>query len=110
MHLVRAIQAHEKAAWIDQFGRHPGAALPLPVVPRRQFDKLILIHGDRALGFDVDRIEQVNRKVVVGSRGQIVIKARCRVHIKRGPLRTGKATIRGFQGIRYAPRWSDVVR
>ena len=109
MYLVRAIQAHETAKWVNQLGADPEATLPLPFVPRRRFAKLIIVHGNRVLGFALDHIELVDEDSVVGSAGAIVIAAKSKIHVRRGKPRLGQPKIAGFQGIRYARRWSDIA-
>jgi hypothetical protein len=110
MYLIRSIQRDEKASWVDQLGVNPKVRLPLPGVPRRKFDKVIVIHGARALEFDLDHIQPVNNKhVVVGSKGKIIIKARAYIYVKVGTRRLWRATIRGFTGIRYKQRRSSVA-
>jgi len=110
MYLVRAIQTRETAKWVNQLGVDPEATLPLPFVPRRTFDKLIIVHGNRVLGFVLADIELVDEDSVVGSAGSIVIAAKSKIHVKRGKPRLGQSKTAGFQGIRYARRWSDVAR
>lgn len=109
MYLVRSIQQSEEADFIDELGGDPDVSLPLPFVPRRSFDKVAIIHGSRVLGFELDRVEHVDEDVVIGSRGAAVIKAKSLIHVKQKRRRVGKARISGFQGIRYAARWSDVA-
>jgi len=110
MYLVRSIQEHESTTWVDQLGRDPAVVLPLPYVPRRSFDKVVVIHGRRALGFEFARVEKVDEDAVVGSRGSLIIKAKAYIHVKKNTRRVGKARISGFQGIRYVFRWSDIAR
>jgi hypothetical protein len=110
MYLVRSIQCNETAPWVDQLGVDPTVSLPLPGVPRRQFNKVIVIHGPRALEFELDHIQRVHRtNVVVGSRGAIVIKAMAHIYVKVGTRHLWRASIRGFTGIRYTRRRSAVA-
>src|SRR5712691_2077164 len=108
MYLVRSIQRGERPKWVDQVGVKPGATLPLPFVPTRPFDRVAVIHGDRVLGFELDRVEEIDEDAVVGSRGSMTIKAKSQIHVRLGTRKAGKARVRGFQGVRYMPRWSDV--
>lgn len=109
MYLVRSIQQGEETDFIDQLGVDPSVTLPLPFVPRRSFDRVAVIHGARVLGFELDRVVEVDEDAVVGSLGAVVIKAKSQIHVKRKAPRVGKARIPGFQGVRYVPRWSDVA-
>jgi hypothetical protein len=111
MYLVRTIQRTERPEWVDQLGRDPEFSLPLPIVPRRDFTQVIVIHGERALGFDRDRVEVVDtpEDAPVGTRDEPVIQARSYVYVRRGPKRIGRAKVRGFTGIRYIEHWSDVA-
>lgn len=74
------------------------------------FDRVAVIHGDRVLGFELDRVEQMDQNVVVGSRGAKKIKAKSRIHVKLGMRKVGKARVRGFQGVRYMAEWSSIAR
>ena len=110
MYLVRSIPRHETAPWVDQLGVDSRWSLPLPGIPRQPFTGVIVIHGPRALEFELDRIQRVRRKrVVVGSQRTTVIKARALIHVKTGMRRVLRATIPGFQGIRYTQHRSAVA-
>jgi hypothetical protein len=109
MYLVRSIQEREESDFVDQLGADSDVILPLPVVPRRPFDRVAVIHGDRVLGYELDHVERVNENVPVGSRRTPVVKARSLIHVKQKPPRRGRARMAGFQGIRYVARWSDVA-
>jgi hypothetical protein len=110
-YLVRTIQKSETDDWVAQLGSDQDFKLPLPVVPRRAFEKVIVLHNGRALEFDLDRIQPADmvEGVAVGSAKKARIGARCFLYVKPGPLRTGNATMTGFTGIRYATQWSDVA-
>ena len=110
MYLVRSIQRRETESFIDRLGRNRRVVVPLPFVPRRAFDRVAIIHGVRVLGFDLDRVEEVDEDIVVGSQGAAVIKAKSLIHVRQKRPRLGKARIPGFQGVRYVARWSDVAR
>jgi hypothetical protein len=111
MYLVRTIQKTENPTWVDQLGRDPESPLPLSIVPRQEFTQVIVIHGDRALEFDLDYVEDVDMSedTPVGTHDDPVIHARSYIHVRRGPKRTGRAKVRGFTGIRYVDHWSDVA-
>ena len=108
-YLVRTIQRDEETAWVDQLGVDPACYLPLPVVPRRRFQQVAVLHGGRVLGFDLDRIQPASGHVPVGTYSQVLIDARVLIYVKPGPLRIGSPLIRGFQGIRYASQWSAIA-
>jgi len=110
MYLVRCIQRGEEAKFVDQLGADADVILPLPVVPRRSFDRVAVIHRDRVLGYELDHVERVDEDIPVGSRGVPVVKAKSLIHVKQKPPRRGKARITGFQGIRYVARWADVAQ
>lgn len=110
MYLVRSIQRSEKVAFIDRLGKNRHVVVPLPFIPRQPFDKVAIVHGPRVLGFDLDRVEEVDEDVVIGSRGAAIIKAKSLIHVKQQRPRLGKARIPGFQGVRYLPRWSNIAR
>lgn len=109
MYLLRTIQAGEKTWWVDQLGVDSKCSLPLPIVPRRKFSKVVVIHRGRALCFELGHIEYVDENAVVGSDGSNVIKAKVRLHVKTAKPLIGTAKITGFQGIRYRTDLSDVV-
>ena len=112
MYLVRTIQECERPAWVAQLGTKLKCAIPLPVVPRRRFRQIIVIHAGQAREFDVASTTPCvpPRDVPVGFRPGVVIRARILVYVKKGPRRIGRALTRGFQGIRYTNRWSSVAR
>lgn len=109
MYLARTVQQSERPKWLAHLGARKGFSLPLPFVPRRDFDKVAVIHRDTVLGFELYRVERVAEDAAVGSRGSLTIKAKSRIHVKLGRPRTGRSRIRGFQGIRYIARWSDIA-
>ena len=111
MYLVRTIQRTESREWVDQLGRDPECTLPLPIVPRRHFTKVIVIHGERALEFDLACIKQVNtpEDTPVGTYNTPVIHVRSYIYVRRGPNGMGRAKVRGFTGSRYVDDWSDVA-
>ena len=110
-YLVRTIQKSETDEWVARLGTDPDFKLPLLMVPRRPFEKVVILHNGRALEFDLDRIELVDavEGVAVGSADKARVSARCFLYVKPGPLRTGLARKRGFTGIRYAAEWSQVA-
>lgn len=109
MYLVRTIQARESAVFLDQLGSNHKAFLPLPSVPRREFDRVAIIHAGRVLGFELDRVEPCDEEVEVGSKADEVIHAKVKVFVKQKPPREGIARIRGFQGIRYKASWFEIA-
>jgi hypothetical protein len=109
MYLVRCIQRGEDTQFVDQLGLDADVILPLPVVPRRSFERVAVIHGDRVLGYDLDHVEIVDEDIPVGSRGVPVVKAKSRIHVKQQVPRRGRTRIRGFQGIRYVARWGALA-
>lgn len=109
-YLVRKIQQDEETAWVDQLSVDPACYLPVPVVPRRPFQQVAVLHRGRILEFDLDRIQPASGHVPVGAYSQVLIDARVLIYVKPGPLRIGSPLIRGFQGIRYAQRWSRSPR
>lgn len=111
MYLVRTIQKMETRNHVDKLGRDLEFTLPLPIVPRRPFTKVIVIHGKRALEFDLHYVDPVDipENIPVGTNAQPVIHARSYIYVRRGPKRTGRAKVRGFRGIRYVDHWSDVA-
>lgn len=108
-YLVRTIQQGEDTAWVDQLGTDPECCLPLPMIPQRKFQHVAVLHGDRALEFDLDRVEQASAHVPVGAQSQVVINAQVLIYVKPGPLRVGHPIMRGFQGIRYAEQWAEIA-
>jgi len=110
MYLVRTIQHHEDTAWVDQLGEDLECFIPLPMMPQQTFERVAVIHGDRMLEFELDRIEQRSGDEPVGASQDVIIRAKVAIYVKPGPLRIGRALIPGFQGIRYAERWEEIAR
>ena len=110
MDLVRTIQKSETSKWVAHLGKDQRYFIPPPGVPRRPFDGLIVIHNGTALRFEVANIvhHKVPLNTRVGSLHGIVVRARVRIFVQKGPVRTGRALIKGFRGIRYRP-WSAVA-
>jgi hypothetical protein len=109
---VRTIQRSETAKWVSNLGKQSRYYVPLPVVPRTTFSGLIVLHNGTAREFDVDWVEPVVPPVndPVGAQGTVTVRAKTRIHVKKGPKRLGRALIRGFQGIRYVRTWSSVAQ
>lgn len=109
MYLVRTIQKNEDPSWVDKLGVELDQCIPLPFIPQKQFDRVIIIHNDRAIELAVDCIEKTNQPVIVGSASSIKINSCVNIFFKEGVLRTGKSKIKGFTGIRYKNKWEEVA-
>ncbi len=109
MYLVRTIQKNEDASWVDKLGVELDYFIPLPCIPQKQFDRVIIIHNNRAIELALDRIEKVNQPDLVGSNSSIKINSRVKIFFKKDVFRVGKSRIKGFTGIRYAKKWEEIA-
>jgi hypothetical protein len=111
MYLVRTIPKDEHNVWVNQLGQVPTCLLPLPFVPQKDFDKVIILHGLRALCFDLDRVELLSaaKRVKVGQAGKTTVNAKVFVYVKQGKPRKGVTKIQGFMGVRYVAKASEVA-
>ncbi len=106
-YLIKSIPANETPEWLAQLNTDKGFFIPLSVRPRRNFEGVVLIHGERALVFDECKLrEGTDIDVSVGSEGSQAVRDKVQLHVD--DLREGRSLIRGFQGIRYM-RLVDVV-
>jgi hypothetical protein len=110
-YLVRTIQKGEDLAWVNGLAKDPRSVLPLPFVPRRTFDHIVVIHRRRVLCFKPNGIPAITRrKIAVGRHGHVVIRSRSVLKVVAKRPRKGASKINGFMGIRYFNRWSQFAK